>query len=157
MEAIALHVAQSFGGAQFYISCGQVNVVNGGSGTPGPLVSIPGVYTGYVCLFMRCPIIGILYLITAPHRNPVFLSTLTTLSPRTTPSPVPPSGLGEKPRSSFRSSCIDYCQCISFQDTHFQSACLSHVRVISCKLRSQNIPILGPNAPVLERATMAFS
>ncbi|PIL24712.1 hypothetical protein GSI_12598 [Ganoderma sinense ZZ0214-1] len=42
MEAIALHVAQTYGGAQFY-----VNVVNGGSGSPGPLVAIPGVYTGY--------------------------------------------------------------------------------------------------------------
>lgn len=50
MEAIALHVASTFGGAQFYLSCGQVNVVNGGSGTPGPTVAIPGVYTGYVCL-----------------------------------------------------------------------------------------------------------
>lgn len=48
MEAIALHVASTYGGAQFYISCGQVNVQNGGSGTPGPLVAIPGVYTGYV-------------------------------------------------------------------------------------------------------------
>ncbi|THH09296.1 hypothetical protein EW145_g2106 [Phellinidium pouzarii] len=47
MEAIALHVAQTFGGAQFYISCGQVEVTNGGSGTPGPTVAIPGVYTGY--------------------------------------------------------------------------------------------------------------
>lgn len=47
MEAIALHVASTFGGAQFYISCGQVEVVNGGSGTPGPTVAIPGVYTGY--------------------------------------------------------------------------------------------------------------
>ncbi|KZS92145.1 glycoside hydrolase family 61 protein A [Sistotremastrum niveocremeum HHB9708] len=47
IEAIALHVAQSYGGAQFYISCGQVEVTNGGSGTPGPLVAIPGVYTGY--------------------------------------------------------------------------------------------------------------
>ncbi|KAG6827156.1 hypothetical protein H0H93_015822, partial [Arthromyces matolae] len=26
--------------------CGQINVTGGGSGTPGPLVSIPGVYTG---------------------------------------------------------------------------------------------------------------
>lgn len=51
MEAIALHVASTYGGAQFYISCGQVNVLNGGSGTPGPLVSIPGVYTGYVRIF----------------------------------------------------------------------------------------------------------
>ncbi|KAF9568718.1 glycoside hydrolase family 61 protein A [Agrocybe pediades] len=46
IEQIALHAASTFGGAQFYISCGQINVTNGGSGTPGPLVSIPGVYTG---------------------------------------------------------------------------------------------------------------
>jgi len=47
-EQIALHSASSFGGAQFYISCGQINVVGGG-GTPVPssyLTSIPGVYTG---------------------------------------------------------------------------------------------------------------
>ncbi|KIP02419.1 glycoside hydrolase family 61 protein [Phlebiopsis gigantea 11061_1 CR5-6] len=47
VEQIALHVAESYGGAQFYIGCAQLNVENGGSGTPGPLVSIPGVYTGY--------------------------------------------------------------------------------------------------------------
>jgi len=47
MEAIALHVASSYGGAQFYISCAQIEVTGGGSGTPGPLVAIPGVYTGY--------------------------------------------------------------------------------------------------------------
>ncbi|KAG6808208.1 hypothetical protein H0H92_005029, partial [Tricholoma furcatifolium] len=47
MEAIALHVAETYGGAQFYISCGQINVTGGGNGTPGPLVAIPGVYTGY--------------------------------------------------------------------------------------------------------------
>ncbi|KAF9051856.1 fungal cellulose binding domain-containing protein [Panaeolus papilionaceus] len=46
VEHIALHSASSFGGAQFYISCAQVKVNNGGSGSPGPLVSIPGVYTG---------------------------------------------------------------------------------------------------------------
>lgn len=46
VEQIALHVAGSFGGAQFYLSCAQVNVVNGGSGSPGPLVSFPGAYTG---------------------------------------------------------------------------------------------------------------
>ncbi|EJD03600.1 glycoside hydrolase family 61 protein [Fomitiporia mediterranea MF3/22] len=47
MENIALHVAQSYGGAQFYLSCGQINVENGGSGTPGPTVAFPGAYTGY--------------------------------------------------------------------------------------------------------------
>ena len=34
--------------AQFYLSCGQINVTGGGSGKPGPLVAIPGVYTGNV-------------------------------------------------------------------------------------------------------------
>ena len=30
------------------LSCGQINVTGGGSGSPGPVVAIPGVYTGYV-------------------------------------------------------------------------------------------------------------
>ncbi|KAI0089324.1 glycoside hydrolase [Irpex rosettiformis] len=47
VEQIALHVAGTYQGAQFYIGCAQVNVVNGGSGKPGPTVAIPGVYTGY--------------------------------------------------------------------------------------------------------------
>ncbi|PPQ65355.1 hypothetical protein CVT26_000070 [Gymnopilus dilepis] len=47
MEQIALHAASTYGGAQFYLSCAQINVTGGGSGTPGPLVAIPGVYTGY--------------------------------------------------------------------------------------------------------------
>ncbi|KAJ7869139.1 glycoside hydrolase family 61 protein [Mycena olivaceomarginata] len=46
IEALALHAATTFQGAQWYISCGQVSVTGGGSGKPGPLVSIPGVYTG---------------------------------------------------------------------------------------------------------------
>ncbi|TRM68648.1 glycoside hydrolase family 61 protein [Schizophyllum amplum] len=45
-EHVALHAASEFGGAQFYLSCAQVKVTGGGSGSPGPLVSIPGVYTG---------------------------------------------------------------------------------------------------------------
>ncbi|KAL1675990.1 glycoside hydrolase family 61 protein [Schizophyllum commune] len=45
-EHIALHSASSFGGAQFYLSCAQVKVTGGGNGSPSPLVSIPGVYTG---------------------------------------------------------------------------------------------------------------
>lgn len=50
MENIAIHSASTYGGAQFYISCGQVEVTGGGSGTPGPLVAIPGVYTGYASI-----------------------------------------------------------------------------------------------------------
>ncbi|KAJ7031719.1 glycosyl hydrolase family 61-domain-containing protein [Mycena alexandri] len=46
IEHIALHLAESFAGAQFYISCAQVQVTNGGTGTPGPLVAFPGAYTG---------------------------------------------------------------------------------------------------------------
>lgn len=41
-EQIALHVAGNLDGAQLYIGCAQINVVNGGKGTPGPLVSFPG-------------------------------------------------------------------------------------------------------------------
>lgn len=45
VESIALHQAQAVGGAQIYLSCAQVTVTGGGSGTPGPLVSIPGAYS----------------------------------------------------------------------------------------------------------------
>lgn len=31
--------------AQFYVSCAQLRVTGNGTGTPGPLVKIPGVYT----------------------------------------------------------------------------------------------------------------
>ncbi|OCL08623.1 lytic polysaccharide monooxygenase [Glonium stellatum] len=42
-EAIALHTASSTGGAQFYMSCFQINVTGGGSATPSG-VSFPGAY-----------------------------------------------------------------------------------------------------------------
>ncbi len=45
IEHIGLHVAQSVGSAQFYISCGQLAVAGGGSGTPSPTVAFPGAYT----------------------------------------------------------------------------------------------------------------
>ena len=44
VESIALHLAQNVGGAQIYISCGQITVTGGGDGTPGPLVAFPGAY-----------------------------------------------------------------------------------------------------------------
>ncbi|KAI1778668.1 glycoside hydrolase family 61 protein [Hypoxylon cercidicola] len=44
VESIALHQAQSVGGAQIYLSCAQVEVTGGGSGKPGPLVAFPGAY-----------------------------------------------------------------------------------------------------------------
>ncbi|TFK21221.1 hypothetical protein FA15DRAFT_717806 [Coprinopsis marcescibilis] len=50
VENIALHYAMKFGGVQFYISCAQINILegpdSGARGNPGPLVSIPGVYDG---------------------------------------------------------------------------------------------------------------
>lgn len=44
VESVALHQASSPGGAQIYLSCAQVEVTGGGSGTPGPMVSFPGAY-----------------------------------------------------------------------------------------------------------------
>jgi hypothetical protein len=49
-EHIALHDVS--GGAQFYIACAQIRVTNGGNGSPGPLVSIPGVYSGNVSIYI---------------------------------------------------------------------------------------------------------
>jgi hypothetical protein len=44
VESIALHQAQSPGGAQIYLACAQVEITGGGNGTPGPLVAFPGAY-----------------------------------------------------------------------------------------------------------------
>ncbi|KAK4640027.1 hypothetical protein QC761_611470 [Podospora bellae-mahoneyi] len=44
VEQIALHMASQANKAQFYISCSQINITNGGNGTPGPTVSLPGAY-----------------------------------------------------------------------------------------------------------------
>ncbi|KAI0480626.1 glycoside hydrolase [Xylariaceae sp. FL0804] len=44
-EHVALHVAESVGGAQFYLSCAQVTVSGGsGAGDPSDLVAFPGAY-----------------------------------------------------------------------------------------------------------------
>ncbi|PGH22928.1 hypothetical protein AJ80_02977 [Polytolypa hystricis UAMH7299] len=46
VEHIALHVAHRPSGAQFFLACAQLNVIDGGNGTPGPLVAFPGAYSG---------------------------------------------------------------------------------------------------------------
>jgi hypothetical protein len=43
-EHIALHNAGSAGGAQFYLSCAQIEVTGGGSTAPKNLVAFPGAY-----------------------------------------------------------------------------------------------------------------
>ncbi|KAG6818743.1 hypothetical protein H0H93_002199 [Arthromyces matolae] len=44
-EIIALHVAETYPGAQFYIGCAQVAITGGGSANP-PKVALPGAYAG---------------------------------------------------------------------------------------------------------------
>lgn len=44
VEHIGLHQAYE-GNAQFYIECFQLKIENGGDGTPGPAVQIPGMYS----------------------------------------------------------------------------------------------------------------
>ncbi|KAJ7192397.1 glycoside hydrolase [Mycena pura] len=66
IEQIALHVAETFQGAQFYIACAQVEVTNGGSGTPGPLVAFPGAYT----VRILCSSINIYFPIPATYTQP---------------------------------------------------------------------------------------
>lgn len=45
-QQLAIHNPYPAGIPQFYIECAQITVTGGGSGTPGPLVSIPGYITG---------------------------------------------------------------------------------------------------------------
>jgi hypothetical protein len=44
VEHIALHMAMQANKAQFYLSCSQVKITGGGSGTPAPLAALPGAY-----------------------------------------------------------------------------------------------------------------
>ena len=46
IQQLGIHNPYPAGIPQFYISCAQITVTGGGSGTPGPLVSIPGFITG---------------------------------------------------------------------------------------------------------------
>ncbi|KAJ7337692.1 glycosyl hydrolase family 61-domain-containing protein [Mycena albidolilacea] len=66
IEHIALHVATTFGGAQFYIACGQVQVW--GTGSPGPLVAFPGAYT--VCYYLGSLCINIYWPIPTSYVQP---------------------------------------------------------------------------------------
>ncbi|EDN91795.1 hypothetical protein SS1G_07656 [Sclerotinia sclerotiorum 1980 UF-70] len=45
IQQLGIHNPYPGGIPQFYIECAQVTVTNGGSGTPGPLVSIPGAFS----------------------------------------------------------------------------------------------------------------
>ncbi|KAG6853135.1 hypothetical protein C0991_006615 [Blastosporella zonata] len=44
-EILALHVASTYPGAQFYIGCAQIKLATGGSANP-PKISLPGAYAG---------------------------------------------------------------------------------------------------------------
>ncbi len=46
IQQLGIHNPYPAGTPQFYIECAQVSITNGGSGTPGPLVSIPGFIDG---------------------------------------------------------------------------------------------------------------
>ncbi|KAF5870958.1 putative glycoside hydrolase family 61 protein [Botrytis fragariae] len=45
IQQLAIHNPYPGGIPQFYIECAQITVTNGGTGTPGPLVSIPGAFS----------------------------------------------------------------------------------------------------------------
>jgi len=46
IQQLGIHNPYPGGTPQFYIGCAQVSVTNGGTGNPGPVVSIPGFVTG---------------------------------------------------------------------------------------------------------------
>ncbi|KAJ3036358.1 hypothetical protein HDV00_002774 [Rhizophlyctis rosea] len=44
IESIAIHNAQSAGGAQIYVTCADLTITGGGSTPPSPLTTFPGAY-----------------------------------------------------------------------------------------------------------------
>ncbi|KAJ5933472.1 Glycoside hydrolase family 61 [Penicillium verhagenii] len=47
IEHIAVHGAGTYGDAEFYFNCAQIEVESDSVASPGPTVKIPGLYTGY--------------------------------------------------------------------------------------------------------------
>ena len=45
IEHIGVHNAANPNSAQFFVNCAQIQVTGGGNGNPGPLVTIPGLYS----------------------------------------------------------------------------------------------------------------
>ncbi|KAJ3868267.1 glycosyl hydrolase family 61-domain-containing protein [Lentinula novae-zelandiae] len=111
-EVIALHVASSVGGAQFYMSCYQINI--GGTGTVSPSgVSIPGAYSAtdpgiLINIYQQLDTYEIPgpspYATTSPTVAatpwPTTATWDTALQPSTVPTVVPTSIPGGVPSSS---------------------------------------------------------
>ncbi|KAL1948857.1 hypothetical protein VTO73DRAFT_10663 [Trametes versicolor] len=103
-EVIALHVASQVGGAQFYMSCFQVNV--GGSGTASPpTVSFPGAYSAQdpgILINIYQPLSTYTIPGPAPFATPspavantpypTTATWNTALQPKTVPTSVPVAG-----------------------------------------------------------------
>ena len=89
-EIIALQLALSEGGAEFYPSCTQVRIGGNGNGTPNATVTFPGAYsdTEAGILTPDVCIPPVLHICSCCLTFPVYRST-TRASP--TPSPVPRS------------------------------------------------------------------
>ena len=90
-EHIGLHSASTTGGSQHYLSCGQINITGGGSGTPGPLVAFPGAYSASdpgLKINIYYPVVSTLCAYRINNRV-----LMVPDSHKPTPTQVPPSGL----------------------------------------------------------------
>lgn len=80
IEHVAVHGAGDFGGAELYLNCAQIEVESTSTATPGPLVKIPGVYTGYepgILFYMYRPYI-VNFTMPGPARWPQPLAANVT-------------------------------------------------------------------------------
>ncbi|KAI0796064.1 glycosyl hydrolase family 61-domain-containing protein [Abortiporus biennis] len=119
-EVIALHVASSIGGAQFYMSCYQVSVTGGGSASPAT-VHLPGAYSA------TDP--GILFNLYAPFSTYIIpgptvyaggagpaptsptTSKPTTVAPTTAPTTTHPNTTAAPTSTSQAGTVAKYGQC----------------------------------------------
>jgi len=139
VEQAALHVASTFGGAQFYLACGQITVTGGGSGTPGPLVAFPGAYTGYEP--------GILIdIYNLPANYPGYTVPGPAVWPPAgggSPPPPPPSSTTHAPSSTPKPSS-------SSTTTKAPTSSAKSTSTTSAKTTSTTAPGGGGGAPVAE-------
>ncbi len=130
------------------ISCGQVNVENGGSGTPGPLVAIPGVYTGYEPGILIN--INVSPLPSSPWKSSqADIGLSSTPSPRTTLSPAPLSGLGEK---RVLLSVCSVCLC-----SNYRYSISNFLQLAACTKTGHKLRLNVTSLPTSERTYRKFA
>jgi cellulase len=134
-EVVALHVAGSVGGAQFYVSCYQLSVSGSGSASPST-VKFPGAYSAtdpgilfnlygsYTSYTVPGPAVygggAAPAPTTAATANPTTAAPVTTAPPTNTGTPVAEYGQCGGTNYSGSTNCVSGTTCKKVNDYYYQ-------------------------------------